>query len=88
MINRIRKLYQDYFAIIRNSESHAKLARQMNANIQALNSLSLLMDENINKYIPFTDYALSPYSIAHILNDLAINSRKNIVEFGSGTSSI
>lgn len=38
------------------------------------------------EYIPFTRWSLSPSTIAHILNDIVINSRKNIVEFGSGTS--
>jgi hypothetical protein len=35
-----------------------------------------------------TEYSLRPYTIAHILNDILINKRKIIVEFGSGVSTI
>jgi len=84
----IKKIYKKLFTAVRNSENYPMLSQHMNANIHALNSLNNLFGTDFNKYIPFTDYALSPYSIAHILNDLAINLRKNIVEFGSGTSTI
>jgi precorrin-6B methylase 2 len=40
------------------------------------------------KYIPITEYSLRPYTIAHILNDIIINKRKTIIEFGSGSSTV
>lgn len=39
-------------------------------------------------YIPFTGSALRPSSIVTILNDIIINERRNIIEFGSGISTL
>ncbi|MBC2846107.1 class I SAM-dependent methyltransferase [Winogradskyella flava] len=39
-------------------------------------------------YLPFTPFSLNPYTIIHILNDILLNNRKQIVEFGSGISTI
>ena len=39
-------------------------------------------------YLPFTPFSLNPYTIVHILNDILLNDRKQIVEFGSGLSTI
>ncbi|MFK5957867.1 MAG: class I SAM-dependent methyltransferase [Lutibacter sp.] len=39
-------------------------------------------------YLPFTPFSLNPYTIVHILNDILLNNRKQIVEFGSGISTI
>jgi predicted O-methyltransferase YrrM len=42
----------------------------------------------INSYLPFTNSSLRPYNIACILNDIIINQRNVILEFGSGISTI
>jgi hypothetical protein len=39
-------------------------------------------------FLPFTGSAMRPFCIAHLLNDIVINNRKNIIEFGSGISTI
>ena len=39
-------------------------------------------------FIPQSSYSMSPTLILHILNDIIINQRKSIVEFGSGVSTI
>ena len=39
-------------------------------------------------YLPFTPFSLNPYTIVHVLNDILLNDRKQIVEFGSGISTI
>lgn len=41
-----------------------------------------------NKHLPITKSAMSFFAIAMICNDLIINGRKNIIEFGSGLSTI
>lgn len=41
-----------------------------------------------NSYLPHTSSALSYYAIATIANDITINNRKNILELGSGISSL
>lgn len=88
MLNRYFKALKNIAKNLKNIEYHTNLAKSMNANILSSTMLENLLDENFRKYIPFTDYALNPYTITHILNDLMIHSRKNIVEFGAGTSTI
>ena len=39
-----------------------------------------------NEFIPFTAWSLSPSILLHILNDIIINDRKSLIEFGSGAS--
>jgi hypothetical protein len=40
------------------------------------------------KYLPFTQFSLSPYALATLMNDIVINRRQNILEFGAGISTI
>jgi hypothetical protein len=42
----------------------------------------------LKNYIPFSSMAMSPAEIAKICNDVCINNRKKIVEFGSGASTV
>lgn len=53
-----------------------------------LYSMSILSQFKFNTYIPFFGMSLSPTSLVRILNEIVINNRKNIVEFGSGISTI
>ncbi len=41
-----------------------------------------------SNFIPFTTWSISPSVILHILNDITINKRRNIIEFGSGASTL
>jgi len=52
----------------------------------ALNLLQPLL--NGYPFIPFTGASLRPFCLLHMLNDIVINDRKNIIEFGSGLSTI
>ncbi|MBD3583442.1 O-methyltransferase [Flavobacterium selenitireducens] len=52
----------------------------------ALAQLLKMFDGGI--FIPATNWSISPREVLHICNDIAINDRKNIVEFGSGFSTI
>ena len=38
--------------------------------------------------LPFTPFALNPNTILHIINEIQINKRRSIIEFGSGISTI
>lgn len=49
-----------------------------NIALQLLDSL-----KPINTFLPATTWSLNPSTIVHILNDILINERKNIIEFGS-----
>ena len=62
-----------------------ELSRVMNADILAMTQLNGLLN---GEYLPITEYSLRPYTIVHILNEILINNRKTIVEFGSGISTI
>lgn len=39
-------------------------------------------------FIPFTGWSMSPTTVLHILNDIVINNRQHIIEFGSGMSTL
>jgi len=39
-------------------------------------------------FLPFTPFSLNPSTIVHIMNDILLNDRKQIVEFGTGISTI
>lgn len=57
---------------------------QIQFNYSQLNQL--FSDTSV--YIPITKWAISPSTITHVLNDIIIEDRKCIVEFGSGISTI
>lgn len=38
--------------------------------------------------VPFTGASLRPFCLAHIINDIVINGRERIVEFGAGISTV
>lgn len=62
-----------------------KLTEEIQNGI-SFQQISNLLDKG--EYIPFTDSSLSFSSLVNILNDISINRRRNIVEFGSGTSTL
>lgn len=39
-------------------------------------------------FIPFTGSSLRPFCMVHMVNDIIVNNRKKIIEFGSGISTI
>ncbi|GAA4428209.1 hypothetical protein GCM10023188_12220 [Pontibacter saemangeumensis] len=55
-------------------------------DILSTNFISSLLKDNL--YIPFTGWSLRPYCLAYVLNEILINNRKSIIEFGSGISTI
>lgn len=56
------------------------------ADIYALNLLQPLIQGY--PFLPFTGSSFRPFCLAHIINDITINGRKNIIEFGSGVSTV
>jgi hypothetical protein len=55
-------------------------------DIYSLNLLQSLL--NGYPFVPFSQFALRPFCLVQILNDIIINDRKSIIEFGSGLSTI
>jgi len=58
-------------------------------HVEDVYSLELLnkMTEAVN-YIPFTSMSLRPYALAFLLNEMLINKRISVFEFGAGISTI
>lgn len=38
--------------------------------------------------LPFSPFSLNPNTILHLVNDLQVNNRKSVIEFGSGVSTL
>jgi predicted O-methyltransferase YrrM len=55
-----------------------------------INTYSNSLINNIigNTYLPRTGMSLTAYALAYIVNEIFINERKSIIEFGSGISTI
>ena len=51
-----------------------------------LNQLNNLLPKDT--YLPVTSWSIAPTTIALILNEILIENRKNIIEFGSGLSTV
>ena len=65
------------------------IVNRQNRSLQTVFSfmqLSNLFNEEV--FIPMTSWSISPNLILHVLNDIDINNRKCIVEFGTGASTI
>lgn len=55
---------------------------------QILASEMLSQVRNSMKYLPFTDSSVSNLFLIYIINDIILNGRRSILEFGSGISTI
>jgi predicted O-methyltransferase YrrM len=68
------------------------IAKGVNKNerrTEDLYSLGLLQPLLLGyPYLSFTDFAMRPFCLNHIINDISINSRESIIEFGAGISTI
>lgn len=78
MISKLRKLVK--------INSQLDKIHRSNDDAYALQIIHKLFPEFC--YLPFTPFSLNPYTIVHILNDILFNNRAQIVEFGSGISTI
>ncbi|WP_339916366.1 class I SAM-dependent methyltransferase [Yeosuana marina] len=72
--------------LLRRLEKKVDLNYQLNEDSLALNQLLRLFDNNI--FVPLTKWSISPKEVLHICNDLVINKRTNIIEFGCGFSTL
>lgn len=84
-VNKINKFYK-YSSLKKDIDIKYRelyLKQKENSSWQSL--MNLL---GPNEYLPQTDMAMSPTTICHILNEIIVNRRKSIIEFGSGNSTI
>lgn len=70
-------------AVLEQAEYLNKLKLE---DIYALALLNPLLSGS--PFIPFTGASLRPFCLAHIINDIVINERRHIIEFGSGISTV
>lgn len=60
------------------------ISRDTQRDLKALHLLGALTGH----YAPWTQWALTPSAVVTILNDVVLNKRQHIIEFGSGISTI
>lgn len=77
MISRIKNKVQKF-------EQFFSESKKMQQEEFALIQLMKLFDSPI--FLPLTVWSISPKEVLHICNDIVINKRKSIIEFGSGFS--
>jgi hypothetical protein len=80
---RLKRLPALLSAINKNIQSNKTKLQEIHAT-EILNSLSA----NNARYDALTTFSMMPSTVVHILNDMVINDRKMIIEFGSGNSTI
>lgn len=67
-------------------EQNANWYSQIVSDIYTLNLLQPVIQGY--PFLPFTGSSFRPFCLAHILNDIIVNNRENIIEFGSGISTV
>lgn len=82
MIEKIIKVYRALNQLVQLNTT----SRNRENDLLALTLMHNLI--HAGKYLPFTQFSLSPYALAMIMNDVIVNQRRNILEFGSGISTI
>ncbi len=81
----ITRIIQAYKAI------HQLMRMQVGSRYRDNDLLAMSLMHNLihsGKYLPFTQFSLSPYALATVMNDIVVNRRQSILEFGAGISTI
>lgn len=71
---------------IREFEQRIDMNYQFSHDQIAMHHLLKMFDNKV--FFPLTTWSICPKEVLHICNDIIINDRKNIVEFGSGFSTL
>lgn len=82
---KIREALTSNFAIRKELKEIIRNQKTKNEELFAFQMVTPYLGE---KYFPLTGYVLSPLLVQKILNEISLNKCKNILEFGSGFSSI
>lgn len=78
-----RKIKQFVDQRIKEIKKHQSQTQQIHFDYSQISKL--FPEPN---FIPLTSWAISPSTILHMLNDVVINNRQSIIEFGSGASTL
>ena len=79
---KIREKFKKVNDLINNDKVKLKLEE----DIYTFNLLQSLLAEG--NYLPYSAMAMRPFSLAYVLNEIVVNKRTQILEFGSGISTI
>ncbi|WPY97914.1 class I SAM-dependent methyltransferase [Christiangramia sp. OXR-203] len=82
MINRIKNRIKTFVDVRVNLIKNQERLNQQ--TVFYYNQLAQLFDEE--SFIPFSAWAISPDTVLHVLNDITINKKQCVVEFGAGAS--
>jgi hypothetical protein len=82
MIGRILHAYKAIHQLVRMQAG----SRYRDNDLLAMSLMHNLIHSG--KYLPFTQFSLSPYALATVMNDVVVNRRQRILEFGTGISTI
>jgi hypothetical protein len=86
MITKVKNKIQEYLRSIKTIENKTELNYSFIEDHIAYSQLLKMFDNNT--FLPLTKWSISPKEVVHICNDLVINKRKSIIEFGSGFSTV
>lgn len=85
MLNIIKKKIRSFIGLTEIYKNQISERKKLN-DLIALSMLHELLEDE--SYLPITSFSMRPIGIISILNDLELSSYKNILEFGSGSSTI
>lgn len=86
MIRKFLQKIKSYDEVLYHLQQKFDEVKKDSKDLKSLDVLLKMFDENF--FMPITSWSLSPAQVHHICNDIVINKRKNIIEFGAGYSTI
>lgn len=84
MKKKIKKYTREFLGINQIENKMNQMAKQN--QVLSFQILKELFPASV--FFPLTVWSISPSTLLHIVNEITINNRRNIIEFGSGLSTI
>ncbi|MCY2687846.1 hypothetical protein [Salinimicrobium sp. TH3] len=78
--SRLDQIYQN-LSVLDQKEKIQKQNQQIQFDFHQISQLF-----SRGEFIPWTSWSISPSTILHVLNDLLVNEKKSVIEFGAGSS--
>ena len=86
MIRKITEKYREFANLLIVGDKKVNSIKNTLEDNFALQILMKMFDKS--SFLSITSWSISPKEVLHICNDIMINNRKNVIEFGSGFSTI
>lgn len=81
-LEKLKKIFNDF----QKSNLELKHHQKKSDDVYALSILQPLLQDF--PYLPFNSTAVRPVVLSYLVNEIVINNRKSIIEFGAGISTI